>query len=361
MLDKKSKEKRRGDQDEDSSSAIEEYDEELKCCVCLDLVYKPVVLGCGHMSCFWCVFDTMGDVTSSCCPVCRHPFDHFPRICKILHSVILELFPRVYKRRELQVKEEERQKCKFSPHLWHIHSGQKLLNQKHVLCASCNKLLYRPVVLNCGHVYCEECLVSCKCSVCNCLHPNGIPNRCFALEHLIKLHLPDEFEERKLSSLGGIIRQFDSTKLQKRKDEIKIVSYAENVLFPAWVKGEGPVVHYGIGCDHCGVLPITGNRYNCIHCNGTSFFDLCEQCFTNSLNLPGRFDQKHDSMHDFIKIRGAKISFAAVWQMNENAHDIITPYVAEPCSAKDREQSKGPSESKSIKTADHKPPRRRSF
>ncbi|CAK9174318.1 unnamed protein product [Ilex paraguariensis] len=37
----------------------EEFPDEFQCCVCLDLLYKPVVLGCGHLSCFWCVFKAM--------------------------------------------------------------------------------------------------------------------------------------------------------------------------------------------------------------------------------------------------------------------------------------------------------------
>lgn len=347
MLDKKNL-----DQDQDSSSAIEDFDEELKCCVCLDLVYKPIVLSCGHTSCFWCVYNTMGEITRSYCPVCRHPFEHFPRICKMLHCVILELNPRVYKRRELQVKEEERKMSMFSPHLWHIHSGEKLLTRKHVLCASCNRLLYRPVVLNCGHVYCEECIVGpnyqlCKCSVCECLHPNGFPNKCFVLEHLIRLHLPEEFAERKLSSLGSTIRQFDSLEVQKHKDEIRLVPLRANVRVPAWVIGDGPVVHYGSGCDHCGMLPVTGNRYNCRDCDGTVGFDLCEQCYRSSLNLPGRFNQQHNSEHKFNKIGGARITFTGVLEFDENDPLILTPYyISEECLAypEDREQhgSTGP-------------------
>ncbi|KAK1375563.1 hypothetical protein POM88_031756 [Heracleum sosnowskyi] len=277
--------------DRDSSNPMDDYDEELKCCVCLDLVYKPVVLSCGHMACFWCLYQTMGHVYTSYCPVCRSPFGNFPRICKTLHIAVLQLYPRVHKRRELQVREEEREYEMFSPHIWNIHSGEKLLTCNHVLCESCKKLLLQPVVLNCGHVHCEECLVGssqfCKCSVCKSLHPNGFPKKCFALEHLIKLHLPKDYAERKLSSLGISIRH-DSTAFQKRI-ELKTVPCASStsICFPAWVIGHGPVVHYSSGCDQCGMLPLIGNRYHCRDCNGTSGFDLCEQCFRNFLNLPG--------------------------------------------------------------------------
>ncbi|KAL8106363.1 uncharacterized protein LOC141676959 isoform X2 [Apium graveolens] len=338
MLEIKDEEKKRDDQEQDSSSGKEDYDEEFKCCICLDLVYKPVVLECGHMSCFWCVYNSMGEITTSSCPVCRHTYDHFPRICKMLHYVILDLYPAVYKRRELQVKEEEEKRGKFSPHLWHIKYGKKL--DEHLLCASCNRLLYQPVVLNCGHVHCEECIhyQLYKCPVCECLQPNGFVNKCFALEHLIRLHLPEEFEERKLSSLWSTIRQRDSTEVQKHNDEVATVHCA-NLVFPAWVTGDGPVVHYKSGCDHCGMLPVTGNRYHCRDCNGTSGFDLCGECYENSLNLPGRFNQEHNSKHEFNKISGSRISYAGFLQINENTR-IITPYITEECLEEEGESKK---------------------
>ncbi|CAK9151511.1 unnamed protein product [Ilex paraguariensis] len=72
----------------------EEFPDEFQCCVCLDLLYKPVVLGkralqklqigrcfftkfsslislfagCGHLSCFWCVFKAMDSWQESHCP-----------------------------------------------------------------------------------------------------------------------------------------------------------------------------------------------------------------------------------------------------------------------------------------------------
>ncbi|CAM8908437.1 unnamed protein product [Rhodiola kirilowii] len=90
-------------------------DEEFKCCVCLELMYKPVVLACGHICCFWCVFQTMNPLLESNCPICRHPYNHFPNVCALLHFVIQALHPIAYKQRELQVAEEEKEHGYSSP------------------------------------------------------------------------------------------------------------------------------------------------------------------------------------------------------------------------------------------------------
>ncbi|XP_022852848.1 E3 ubiquitin-protein ligase PRT1-like [Olea europaea var. sylvestris] len=81
----------------------EDFPDEFQCCVCLDIMYKPVVLACGHISCFWCVFKAMDSFRESHCPICRNPYNHFPSICRLLHFLLLKLYPSAYKRRERQV------------------------------------------------------------------------------------------------------------------------------------------------------------------------------------------------------------------------------------------------------------------
>ncbi|XP_052190128.1 E3 ubiquitin-protein ligase PRT1-like isoform X2 [Diospyros lotus] len=58
----------------------------------------------------------------SYCPVCRHPYNHFPRICQLLHSLLLKLYPVANRRREQQVIEEEKRLGWSSPQL-NIHNG----------------------------------------------------------------------------------------------------------------------------------------------------------------------------------------------------------------------------------------------
>uniref|UniRef100_A0A6N2MY32 RING-type domain-containing protein n=1 Tax=Salix viminalis TaxID=40686 RepID=A0A6N2MY32_SALVM len=80
----------------------EEFSDSFRCCVCLDLLYKPIVLTCGHISCFWCVNKSMSGLRESNCPICRHPYNHFPTVCQMLHFLLFKLYPTVYMRREKQ-------------------------------------------------------------------------------------------------------------------------------------------------------------------------------------------------------------------------------------------------------------------
>lgn len=93
-----------------------------------------------------------------------------------------------------------------------------------------------------------------------------------------------------------------------------------NVCFPAWVMDPGPAVHYG-----CKLLILSKQFHQC--CNYSEFsdvassrepFDLCEQHYGNSFNLPSLFNQQHNSEHKFNNVGGARITIAGVLRMNEN-------------------------------------------
>lgn len=58
---------------------------------------------CGHISCFWCIHKSMDSIHESHCPICTHPYNHFPTICQMLHFLLLKEYPVAYKRRENQI------------------------------------------------------------------------------------------------------------------------------------------------------------------------------------------------------------------------------------------------------------------
>ncbi|KAL7177349.1 hypothetical protein ACSBR2_030661 [Camellia fascicularis] len=366
--------------------AEEEILDEFQCCVCLDLLYKPVVLGCGHISCFWCVFRAMDFYLVSHCPVCRHPYNHFPSICQLLHFLLLKLYPIAYKRREQKVIAEETISDQFSPQLdnclfgsepikeSYIHSGvhphsttsscnnvslgpcsivegesestiahhkddkmpipakstfeatknvpfgqigmlgdkfneqqnSKLVFIADFLCAICKKLLYRPVVLNCGHVYCETCIISPDdkvpvCQVCLSAHPNGNPKVCLVLKHFLEEQFSEQYALRKeaaskqsASQNGSPPALSGSTKARKNAAWLSTLPTTD---YRSMLSSEGPKVHVGVGCDYCGVCPIIGERYRCKDCKERIGFDLCEGCYNSSSKLPGRFNQQHTPDH----------------------------------------------------------------
>lgn len=317
-------------------SGIEEIHDEFQCCVCLELLYKPVVIGCGHIACFWCMHKgmAMDSKLESACPICRHPNKRFPRICRLMHFLLLKMYPLAYKRRELQVAGEEKELGYASPQfddyasesccqdlvvqdsisptgetsLVHDLSkntkdGDKFMekNGKQSLltdltCRICKQLLCCPVVLNCGHVYCRGCVFNqcekfCRCPVCPLEQPNGYLNTCLVLEHFLEEQFPEEYASRKMMYLGETKMMTANSSSAPNGDDA--------------LSSSGPTVHYGAGCDYCGMYPIIGERYKCKDCKEKIGFDLCEGCYKNSSSdlLPGRFNQQHTSDHQFDLIQ----------------------------------------------------------
>lgn len=352
----------------------EEIAESFVCCVCLDLLYKPIVLPCGHISCFWCVHKSMDGLRESHCPICRNPYNHFPTICQMLHFLLLKMYPLVYEKRKLQILEEENRKGCFSPQLddnaygavarqelHHLSNSAceestanlelldpvsqiqdsctrtpeeapdenykvtgsvtdnktdsprnqdggncELVTVADVLCVECKQLVFRPVVLNCGHVYCESCLIPLseeiiKCRVCQSSHPKGLPKVCLQLCQFLEEHFPEEYALRRVAI------QLKQANL-KRESPITCSTVAnKQARNVQWWSDPGSNVHFSVGCDSCGMFPIIGDRYKCKDCVEEIGFDVCGDCYNTSSKLPGRFNQQHTPEHKFERIQSNTI------------------------------------------------------
>ncbi|XP_028780959.1 E3 ubiquitin-protein ligase PRT1 isoform X1 [Neltuma alba] len=348
----------------------EEFSESFVCCVCLDLLYKPIVLSCGHISCFWCVHQSMSPLCESHCPICRRPYYHFPTICWMLHFLLQKMYPAAYKRREIQTLEEEKKRGTFSPQIdgdnlasdvKFDHPGtsspcyagnlvsnpqnaglsasmeqsgsetqkqnngnicskdvfggtpedfgtpaqvkmlpqtdrQEKISAADVVCSTCKQLLFHPVVLNCGHVYCESCIKNStdemlRCQICQLPHPRGFPKVCLELDHFIKEQFPEEYA-----------KQRDAVQLRHINDKPETPSCSLNEGGggkAAWWSDPHSKVHVGVGCDFCGMFPIVGDRYRCKDCKEKVGFDLCADCYKIRSKIPGRFNQQHTPDHEF--------------------------------------------------------------
>ncbi|XP_023515020.1 E3 ubiquitin-protein ligase PRT1 [Cucurbita pepo subsp. pepo] len=329
------------------------------CCVCLDLLYKPIVLSCGHISCFWCVHKSMNGFRESHCPICRRPYYHFPTICEMLHLLILKMYPMAYKRRQNQTLEEERKLGLFSPqydslacgsragekieHLEDSANGEMNANTKNdnvvaelileensevvrsasveilnslgdlhgqntqnqetvtvadVLCRACTQLLLRPVVLNCGHAFCESCInlrvETLECQVCQSLQPRGFPNVCLELDQFLKEQLPEEYKLRSDSVQLKLAETFKHESPTSCSSE----GGKKGQGLPRWDEVASKV-HPAVGCDSCGMYPIIGDRYKCEDCFEEVGFDLCGECYNTRSKRPGRFNQQHRPEHKF--------------------------------------------------------------
>ncbi|GJW35937.1 E3 ubiquitin protein ligase PRT1-like protein isoform X1 [Tanacetum coccineum] len=167
-----------------------------------------------------------------------------------------------------------------------------------VLCAACKQLLFRPVALNCGHVYCEACINIpedgvIKCQVCECRHPSGFPKVCKELENVLQEQFSLDYALRSGTQLSQ--EQIQSGNPLAGSDEGSKFPTGENFL--QWWAVNGSKFHPGVGCDICGMCPIIGERYQCKDCEEKLGYDLCGDCHGAGSNLPGRFNQKHTSKH----------------------------------------------------------------
>ena len=65
-------------------------------------------------------------------------------------------------------------------------------------------------------------------------------------------------------------------------------------------------VHFGRGCDGCGVYPMVGRCFNCSDCDEAIGFDLCGSCFDQGLHrradAVGRFNQAHRPEHQMVDL-----------------------------------------------------------
>lgn len=307
----------------------------------------------------------MNGFRESHCPICRRPYYHFPTICEMLHQLIMKIYPAAYKKRENQILEEERKIGLFSPqfdsltrgsqadikveHLEESANGelntitkndkvvaelileensevvrstsveslnslqdpcaQKPQNQEKisvadVLCRVCTQLLFRPVVLNCGHAFCESCINSqveiLECEVCQFLQPKGFPNVCLELDQFLKEQFPEEYSLRRDSvqlelELAKSIKHDNPTSCSNEEGK-------KGTDLPRW--GEvASKVHSAVGCDSCGMYPIIGDRYKCKDCLEEVGFDLCGDCYNTRSKRPGRFNQQHRPEHKFQLLR----------------------------------------------------------
>ncbi|KAL0459304.1 UNVERIFIED_CONTAM: E3 ubiquitin-protein ligase PRT1 [Sesamum latifolium] len=191
-----------------------------------------------------------------------------------------------------------------------IHRGGtcKQASVDDVLCDSCNHMLFRPIVLNCGHAFCICCIVPqtsemLKCQVCQSPHPGDIPKVCLEFDHFLEEQFPKEYGlRREALQMKMKHEQF----LSEPPTTCSSEAGKESFHF-SFSSGEDPLpwwnasskVHIGVGCDACGMYPIIGDRYRCKDCVEQIGYDLCKDCYTTRSKLPGRFNQQHTSEHKF--------------------------------------------------------------
>uniref|UniRef100_A0A199U9V3 RING-type domain-containing protein n=1 Tax=Manihot esculenta TaxID=3983 RepID=A0A199U9V3_MANES len=336
---------------------LEDIPDSFLCCICLDLLYKPIVLSCGHMSCFWCVHKSMNCLRESHCPICRHPYNHFPTICEMLHFLLLKMYPITYKRREEQILAEEKAIGYFSPQFDFSACGSNA-NQEHnplkdtehpsitslestsvsdscfssqqvpngnfkmvsitdVQCTACKQLLFRPVVLNCGHGYCEACIMASvdkglKCQMCQFLHPTTSPKVCLELDCFLERQFPKEYASRR-----DVVQLKQACMEIENQTDLPKEEHLQQGATPAELK-----IHFSVGCDYCGMYPIVGDRYQCKDCVEKIGFDLCGDCYNTRSKRPGRFNQQHTPQHRLERVKSSNFRHVLLRLVSDQFEDV---------------------------------------
>ncbi|GKB45113.1 hypothetical protein Tco_0890055 [Tanacetum coccineum] len=78
---------------------------------------------------------------------------------------------------------------------------------------------------------------------------------------------------------------------------------------PRWRLRVGVATKISDGQKLYFIYPLIGKRYKCKDCLEQIGFDLCEDCYNSSSNLPGRFNQQHKPDHEFQVLEPQRIIF----------------------------------------------------
>ena len=83
-------------------------------------------------------------------------------------------------------------------------------------------------------------------------------------------------------------------------------------------------VHFGRGCDGCGVYPIEGRCFRCADCDEAIGYDVCGQCFDRGVHIrpaaSGRFNQAHRPEHRMEEVEQIDTPLHAL----QRAHPELT-------------------------------------
>ncbi|KAL1515633.1 hypothetical protein AB1Y20_002251 [Prymnesium parvum] len=320
--------------------------EEFCCAICLETLYKPAVSHCGHCFCFWCFHHGMSNLGSSHCPLCRAELRHLPAICEPLHAYICATFPARAAERAAATKLEERQS-------WHAEAPEPRPlagagTAASFACAGCGGLAAPPAVLTCGHVvHARRGGGGCPVDGCVGQAPEGGLAPCGLIDAILRKELSAEEyaaasacgcervrrerggppaealvgrevqlrslrteDGRAVEGVTGVVVGEEAGELvvevSVESREVRVP--AEHVsLVEAARSAEESYVHFGRGCDGCGVYPVVGRCYRCADCSEAIGYDLCGSCYDAGVHTrdapSGRFNQAHKPEHNLVEVR----------------------------------------------------------
>ena len=224
----------------------------------------------------------------------RKQFNFLPKVCSAFQKLLAKAYPNATNARSKdpvpnEYVEQNRRDGDFTLQPHQYQENCKLE------CEVCGDDFRQalPVVGSCGHLFCVCCMERChkKSSNCpTCEHPLFFPvSASVLLFKLIQTQVHSQsFDDISSMSVGP--------------EQQILVGSADNMNGESDHNGQqlsspDNFVHYGRGCDGCGVYPVVGRCYRCVDCPASIGFDLCRRCMESTHSFSGRFNQNHTSEH----------------------------------------------------------------
>lgn len=233
----------------------------------------------------------------------------------MLHDFLEASFPSAYKERAEEARQEEEESDVASPQ--HVSSDHHGVRSKPIdtggpssddfACNACGKLVYKPFILNCGHVVCMHHVDANQgCPICHAAFHGG-ETLCTQVWDWMTRIFPEQCEERRQELCQSSSPEDRMRQTQEHNDEAAgagtLPDTEKMPTSSGTMDDDYPedFTHFGVGCDICGEYPIIGKRYKCLDCPESVGFDVCRSCLSSctkeKTGSVGRFNQKHRSDH----------------------------------------------------------------
>ncbi|CAE8638565.1 unnamed protein product [Polarella glacialis] len=218
------------------------------------------------------------------CKVTQEPILFMPAVCLPLHHFLMAEYKTALKSRK-QVEEFEMMD-KFGLKAPQVKDTPDEDGDAGFLeefqCVVSGALAYEPCALSSGSIVSSHCvpeggfqkdpdrLVACA------LHGQA-PRKSACLEAMIRAKFPAEYKEREMAVSAGSSRRSSDQAVCRDFDAQEHV-------------------HFGLGCDGCGLWPIRGKAWEDADCKEKVGFHLCDACYTRGYHkrvIGGRFNQGH--------------------------------------------------------------------
>eukprot|EP00920_Eleutheroschizon_duboscqi_P016470 GHVT01038933.1.p1 GENE.GHVT01038933.1~~GHVT01038933.1.p1 ORF type:complete len:429 (+),score=23.07 GHVT01038933.1:193-1479(+) len=324
------------------------------CPICLELLWKPVVLECGHAFCFWCVFRSMNRYDMSKCPMCKSGYESFPPVCLPVHRYLQTNFPETSAERTREIAKFEQARDTSSPSetlICMAETGGVSVTTIPPLARKLRQALLTSTRVPTLPRASETCLtaaggglkeeasktneINFSLAAQNCPNVNVQHAQRFrggnwgAVTQGIPLELPGLLRNNGDEPAASIhdddpqestaYVELPISQTTGRDAGVEDIDQQSETPDPFSLM-DGEFVHYHIWCDGCGKLPIKGRRYNCNDCERP--YNLCGVCYDAGFDKPGRFNQGHTAVHDLTEIG---FSDSEKWMQTLNRMKAIHP------------------------------------